>query len=660
MRGQMQPPSPQNFPMGLAAAGSPSLKPSKLKGGLPPPARTMAVKSQKRKRVAAPTSPSLLNRTEDDVKRARAALQRAKDAARSRRRVETTAELPPPKRHIVQLRTSPTEFVERAAHPLNEGAPPYALIGWPNKTYSRFDRIQPILDSMSAIACATGWRLFRTADELAAEARDDAEEAEAALAAPLVINATGFGTGCKCADKNRVMEKTKDGDSIACSICGAVGATIFTSLHREKNCSEDDDKTQRADRVGSQPADRFDRRAPTTEEARRQRERDARGMYFGKKSRQQMGIGWAAELVARKTALAERNRQMMTPRDQTKEIQILQKLEELFAPLEPIDDRVKRYLRMQTYLAWQTAVCHLNSCLETDGGASCQLNIRVKGAPIIAESALRCALDNLAKGVHKLDGVETAHIDSVRDKFRARSNGSGTSAAQRAVRIQLARLMAHASRDCEDVIPPCTVGCASPTSPSSSATGMSSPASYSPPSPSEGDAAAPDQMRQVHDYLDGLQRDQSVETALCDGEAGGAPPAARVAESPHSELLARLPSFVKRLQAVLPGGRTPAVAATIQVCGNPRTLDAALDAKASDARLSGLALQAFALVLTETVARRMARGVPQSRLPRRILQSLGISQEALEVAVDVVDTLLPVDAVKTMLLKRAEADDDRF
>ena len=167
-------------------------------------------------------------------------------------------------------------------------------------------------------------------------------------------------------------------------------------------------------------------------------------------------------------------------------------------------------------------------------------------------------------------------------------------------------------------------------------------------------------MRAVHDYLDGLQRDQSVETALCDGEAAGAPTAARVAESPHSELLARLPSFVKRLQSVLPGGRTPAVARMLQLVGTPGLLNAALDAKALDARLSGLALQAFALVLTETVARRMARGAPQSRLPRRILQSLGITQEALDAAIGVTDTLLPADAVKTMLPSSVAVDDDRF
>ena len=83
---------------------------------------------------------------------------------------------------------------------------------------------------------------------------------------------------------------------------------------------------------------------------------------------------------------------------------------------------------------------------------------------------------------------------------------------------------------------------------------------------------------------------------------------------------------------------------------------AVCDAYAADARLSALAMQPFALVVVEAVARRVALGV--ARLPRRILQSLGASQEGVAAAVDAVDPLLP--AKVAVPETPCVADDDRF
>tara|TARA_X000001036_G_scaffold205775_1_gene193367 strand:+ start:727 stop:2517 length:1791 start_codon:yes stop_codon:yes gene_type:complete len=569
-------------------------------------------------------------------------------SAKKRPRTPSPVAMPPPMalgQHVVHLQRSPPLWVSREQHPLNKGRPLWCMTGYPNKRYKRSDRITPIVDSMSALSAETGWRMFQTQRETEAAAAEAAAEAEAAR--PKVIHATNSNACRGCGARLNAHSTTADGDSLACEKCGVVGAPVMHSLHREKNCGEDEDKTTRAERYAPPPSDRFAQKAPSVAEARQQREREARGVNFGRRARDKDKHGWVAERVARKTAQAERNRQEMNPKDQTKEIQILHKLEEGLDCIEPVDDRVKHYCRMQTYMAWHAAVRHLGCCLNTEGGSACQLNIRAKGAPIIAESALLCALQNLHKGVHTLEGVEPSHVKALNEKYQARINGAGVvSAAQRAVRTQVARLMAHASADDDAPIPPCG---AVPPSPAPSATASAASASS---------AAGPaDDMADVHNYLDGLHREASTETALCDDAAAPSPGhIAEAANGPHREVLEKLQVFVKRLQNVLPASRAPSVATAVRLLADARFGRAVCDAYAADARLSALAMQPFALVVVEAVARRVALGV--ARLPRRILQSLGASQEGVAAAVDAVDPLLP--AKVAVPETPCVADDDRF
>ena len=140
----------------------------------------------------------------------------------------------------------------------------------------------------------------------------------------------------------------------------------------------------------------------------------------------------------------------MAPKDQTKELQILQKLDELFAPLEPMEPGVKRYCRIQAYCTWQNAVRHAACC---KSGGACQLNVYGKGFPVIAESVLICALQNLADEVHTIEGVSRSQVVALNNKLAGRIKTSSASAAQRAVRHQIAKLMAH--DDVETPPPPC-------------------------------------------------------------------------------------------------------------------------------------------------------------------------------------------------------------
>ena len=55
---------------------------------------------------------------------------------------------------------------------------------------------------------------------------------------------------CKeCGNDNRAdFGPTVDGDAMVCNRCGVVASGIFKSLHRDRNCTEDEDKTVRAER----------------------------------------------------------------------------------------------------------------------------------------------------------------------------------------------------------------------------------------------------------------------------------------------------------------------------------------------------------------------------------------------------------------------------
>ena len=480
-------------------------------------------------------------------------------------------------------------------------------------------------------------------------------------------------------DKRSDFEPTVDGDAMVCSHCGVVSSAILKSLHRDRNCTEDEDKTVRAERPREEVVDRFSLPAPSAEEARRAREREARGTYHSRAAKAKHGLGWAPEHVARKTAQAERNRKQMSAKDQSKELQILQKLDELFAPLEPMEPDVKRYCRIQGYCAWQNAVRHAACC---ESGGACQLNIRNKGFPIIAESVLICALQTLADEVHVVEGVAHSHVVALNNKLAGRIKTSSTSAAQRAVRHQVAQLMAH--DDVEAPPPPCAQQSPAPPpmqSPRQPVAHADAHARKKQRVAEPSSAADSEQVPTTEQLLEQLRAgtlnteayesdDGEPKVAVGAGGAGGAGDAggsdavsAEIAaelddDEPLTDHAKRLRENINRLHAsVMASTHAAAKRGAYETFQINDCMNELAALSTTDDRLRWLSLQAFAFVLLETVTRRSEKHLIKhagwrskkaqliasesaTRMRPRLLQSIGMTAERVEAAVRAADEKL--------------------
>ena len=115
------------------------------------------------------------------------------------------------------------------------------LVGIPGKLYHRGDRVQCIIDSMYGLVYQQQLR------SLSALHRPPEEADPGVLAAPHEHNPLAVCKQCGTTDRNDLQLST-DGDAMVCNRCGVVSSGIFKSLHRDRNCTEDEDKTVRAER----------------------------------------------------------------------------------------------------------------------------------------------------------------------------------------------------------------------------------------------------------------------------------------------------------------------------------------------------------------------------------------------------------------------------
>lgn len=233
---------------------------------------------------------------------------------------------------------------------------------------------------------------------------------------------------------------TADKSHLVCK-CGIVSYAIHVATDREKNCTKDEDKTTHADKPYEPKTDRFDHPAKSCEELRKEREREAAPTRISKKAKQKHNIGWTHEHGAREAANADRQRQEMSPKDQTKGNHIQIELDKLFTPLEPLDNKIKRFCRMEADRAWRTAVRH---CAVCQANGRCQLRVREKGPAVIADAVLSCSVQTLLDGkVEALEGVKHAGLLVIANKLGAQQAHKGTSCALRAVRTIIGTLLAH-------------------------------------------------------------------------------------------------------------------------------------------------------------------------------------------------------------------------
>lgn len=393
----------------------------------------------------------------------------------------------------------PDEMVPRERHPINRGKKACHHTGLPGKLYDRFDILTPVIDSMLLMHHKLGWvRVSLDEGHALGLAPTAATFTTAAAAGPGNgasesglrrsvsseadnLYAMGYGPqptaqksalcqGCDNED-DKSFFLTKDKEHV-CGKCGVVSFSMRVSTHREKACTEEEDKTVHADKPYDLRTDKYDHPAVSCEELRKQREREACGSRVSKKAKAKFGLGWSQEHATREAAKADRERAEMGPRDQSKGQHIQLELDSLFTPLEPLDNRVKRFCRMEADRAWREAVRHGTLC---EGKTKCQLRIKEKGPAVIADAALSCCIATLLEGEVQLDGVTHASMMIVANKLGAQHVHKGTSCALRAVRTIVGTLLSHTGAQPIPSCPspklpskPSTLGSASPASSASS------------------------------------------------------------------------------------------------------------------------------------------------------------------------------------------------
>ena len=145
---------------------------------------------------------------------------------------------------------------------------------------------------------------------------------------------------------------------------------------------------------------------------------------------------WAGHrsTTAREAAVPSGSGRRWSRKDQTKGQHIIIELDKLFTPLEPIDNQIKRFCRMEAdrVWAWREAVRHSKIC---NAKGRCQLRIKEKGPTVIADAALSLLAQQPAlRAATELTGVTHAGLLVIADKLGALQSAKGTSCALRAVR----------------------------------------------------------------------------------------------------------------------------------------------------------------------------------------------------------------------------------
>lgn len=337
-------------------------------------------------------------------------------------------------------------MVVREHHPLNKGKPSVHCTGLPGKLYHRNDILQPIIDSMQIMYYKLGWSVSHPSQS---SLLSDMEVATSCTVSHAAYSPGGWQcTGCSNNDRNNFLP-TADKSHMSCKICGVVSSAIHISTDREKNCAREDDKTTHADRPYDSNTDRFDRPAKSCDELRKEREQQVLSSRISKHTKQKNGIGWAHEHSVRQAARAERERMEMDPKDSTKGNHIQQQLDKLFEPLQPMNNQIKRFCRMEADRAWREAVRHSNVCCAR---GTCQLRINEKSHIVIAEAVFANSLARLLDGHTTLDGVTHSGLLVLADKRMAIQSSKGLSASHRAVQTIVATFLAN---DQSNPIPEC-------------------------------------------------------------------------------------------------------------------------------------------------------------------------------------------------------------
>ena len=345
-------------------------------------------------------------------------------------------------------------LVPRQHHPLNRGLSPQTLLGIEGVRYSPHDRLGPIMDSMQMFELRSrGFSTRSKEEQLRLKRKNDEEERRKA---PLTFLEILEGkpepdlkpkANCPCVEKDpNLLVPSADGDCMVCSNCGIAGSTIMVSQHRAKACAAEDDKTTVAD-APKVVTDRFAEAAFDLKTARQLKD----GPKVATVATNRKILGFAPEFVRRLTEKADRARGQLSTKDQTRELQLLVRVEKLFKPLEPMPDDMKRYARVQSYTFFHAYVNHCNTCDK----CKCRftgLRDNDKHLQYLATACLATTMAQLEDGSCRISTVETEQLEAVLERHRETDTPAALRTAVREMRLFLDA--AHNNT----TLPPCEAG----------------------------------------------------------------------------------------------------------------------------------------------------------------------------------------------------------
>lgn len=323
------------------------------------------------------------------------------------------------------------QMVPRDEHPLR--------CGYLNKLYSKFDYVSPIIDSMTRMYenmnKRTCFGLFPTRAILSIADKEEEAEANSARLEAQRVKALQRHFGCTRCKPGTGYERNSESALVCCG-CGVVlqDSCADESLHRDKNCAEEDDKTTRADRPREQRRDRFDGPPETAEQAQRRRLLEQRTTVPGRRS----NLRNVAQIVEKDAAREARSRAQqqsgLSMKDEQKNRRILEAVEGLIQNLSPVDPIVQRRIRMAADAAFCKAARHAHCCTGV-----CEVRLANRHAFIIACAVFELTVQEMIQmdnaGVEKQSLLELRNLMNRHVAFNNNASATQRNATKTSIQI---------------------------------------------------------------------------------------------------------------------------------------------------------------------------------------------------------------------------------
>ena len=200
-----------------------------------------------------------------------------------------------------------------------------------------------------------------------------------------------------CPNADLALLSTGADSSVACDLCGTVDADVtLVAGCRQKNCPKDEDKTVVADEVG-RPAHELAAEALAAGDET-SRERRKRHLQSNPSSRVARSVARKHDLSAAQAKVdaeivrASRARVDGDPRVAKKRDAVLRFVTSVHEYLGPgLDDRIKRYIRMEAARVVCSGFEHAKHCTE----AGCQISIPSRANALIGLCTVQKCLERL-------------------------------------------------------------------------------------------------------------------------------------------------------------------------------------------------------------------------------------------------------------------------